>query len=72
MSDNNCKSWGIILAAGEGKRLQSFVHSNYGTDAPKQFCTFTGTRSMLGHTIDRAEMLIKPEQLLTVVGKDQL
>ncbi len=72
MSNQNCKVWGIILAGGEGKRLQSFVHSNYGTSAPKQFCTFTGTRSMLRHTIDRAEMLIRPEQLLIVVGKDQL
>ncbi len=70
MSDHKCKVWGIILAGGEGKRLQSFVQSNYGTDAPKQFCTFTGTRSMLRHTIDRAEKFIKPEQLLTIVSKD--
>lgn len=62
--------WGIILAGGDGKRLQSFIHSQYDTDAPKQYCTFTGTRSMLRHTVDRAEMLIKPERLLTIVSKD--
>lgn len=72
MYEQDPQVWGIILAGGEGKRLQSFIHSQYGTEAPKQFCTFTGTRSMLRHTIDRAEMLIQPEQPLTVVGKDQL
>ena len=70
MSEQNPQVWGIVLAGGEGKRLQSFIHSQYGTDAPKQYCTFTGARSMLRHTIDRAEMLIKPDRLFTIVRKD--
>ena len=70
MYEQDPQVWGIILAGGEGKRLQSFIQSQYGTDAPKQYCTFTGTRSMLRHTIDRAEMLIKPDRLFTIVSKD--
>lgn len=70
MYEQNPQVWGIILAGGEGKRLQSFIHSQYGTDAPKQYCTFTGARSMLRHTIDRAEMLIKPDRVLTIVRRD--
>jgi mannose-1-phosphate guanylyltransferase len=69
MAEYNRQVWGIILAGGEGKRLQSFIRSRYGTDAPKQYCAFTGSRSMLRHTIDRAEMLVPPERLLTIVNK---
>ncbi|MEW6060900.1 MAG: sugar phosphate nucleotidyltransferase [Bacteroidota bacterium] len=61
--------WGIILAGGEGKRLECFVTKQYGRDCPKQYCCFVGTRSMLRHTIDRAEQFISSEQLLTVVTK---
>ncbi len=70
MSERDRKVWGIILAGGDGKRLQSYVQERFGCDVPKQYCTFTGTRSMLRHTIDRAEMLIQPKRLLTIVGKD--
>ena len=70
MFEYNPQLWGIILAGGEGKRLQPFIRTHYGINAPKQYCAFTGTRSMLRHTIDRAEMLIKPERLLTIVSKD--
>ena len=61
---------GVILAGGEGVRLQNFVRTLYGYHRPKQYCTFTGTRSMFKHTIDRAAMLIPPNQLLTVVNSD--
>jgi mannose-1-phosphate guanylyltransferase len=37
-------------------------------EKPKQYCTFTGTRSMLQHTVDRADCLTLPEHRLTVVG----
>lgn len=39
-----------------------------GEDRPKQYCTFTGTRSMLQHTVDRADRLAVPHQRVTVVG----
>lgn len=68
MDIDSRRVWGIVLAGGDGKRLRSFIRSEYGTATPKQFCAFTGTRSMLRHTIDRAEMLIDPERLLTIVS----
>ncbi len=64
--------WGIILAGGEGKRLQPFIKAEYGENCPKQYCTFTGTRSMLRHTIDRAEKAIPQDRLLTVVTRAHL
>jgi mannose-1-phosphate guanylyltransferase len=59
--------WGIVLAGGEGKRLQPFIRDCLGCDRPKQYCAFIHNRSMLRHTILRAERLIPSERLLTVV-----
>ena len=63
---------GIVLAAGDGQRLQSFVQRLRGDSLPKQFVRFIGTRSMLEHTFHRAEKLIKPERLFTVVNRYHL
>lgn len=63
---------GVVLAAGEGQRLQSFIRRLRGDSLPKQFVNFIGTRSLLEHTFSRAEMLIPRERLFTVVGKNHL
>ncbi|MBI2360941.1 MAG: NTP transferase domain-containing protein [Deltaproteobacteria bacterium] len=71
-SSNNVTRCGIILAGGEGQRLQSFIRSLRGDGLPKQFVNFIGARSMLEHTFARAEMLIPPERLFTVVSQVHL
>jgi mannose-1-phosphate guanylyltransferase len=63
---------GIILAGGEGKRLRSFVYRVRGTVMPKQYVNFIGTRSMLEHTFHRAEKLIHPNRIFTVITQDHL
>jgi mannose-1-phosphate guanylyltransferase len=60
--------WSIVLAGGEGKRLAPMVKQWLGEERPKQYCTFTGTRSMLQHTVDRADLLAAPERRITVVS----
>ncbi len=47
--------WSVVLAGGEGTRMSSLVHRWLGRHVPKQYCRFTGTRSMLQHTISRAD-----------------
>lgn len=69
---NSTVRCGIILAAGEGLRLQPFIRRLRGKDLPKQYVNFTGRRSMLEHTIHRAEKLIPSHRLFTVVGQDHL
>lgn len=66
------RNWGIVLAGGEGKRLKSFIKSEFGKEYPKQFCAIVGSRSMFQHTIDRARMLIPDEQVLAVVNYEHL
>jgi len=63
--------YAIVLAGGEGRRLQGFVRQFLGTERPKQFCRITGTRSMLRHTWDRAARLVEPDRIVTVITKGQ-
>jgi mannose-1-phosphate guanylyltransferase len=63
---------GIVLAGGEGKRLQRYVQEVKGEALPKQYLNVIGRRSMLEHTFHRAEKLIPPEQILTVVSRPHL
>jgi mannose-1-phosphate guanylyltransferase len=68
----NSLLWGLVLAAGDGQRLQSYVEKIRGDALPKQYVNFVGRRSMLEHTFDRAEKAISPRQIVTVVGKQHL
>ena len=64
--------WGLVLAGGEGKRLEDYVRQLHGTSLPKQYVNFIGTRSMLQHTWDRAERLIPGRKILTIVTEHHL
>ena len=59
----------IILAAGEGVRLRSFVRRLRGDTLPKQYVRFFCGRSMLQATFKRVERLIPPERTFTVVDQ---
>ena len=61
--------WSVILAGGEGERLKPMVQRWLGRHKPKQYCTFIGTRSMLEHTLDRADQITAPERKVTIIAK---
>ncbi len=63
---------GIVLAGGEGKRLQPFIRSLGRGTLPKQYVNFIGTRSMLERTLQRAETLMPSARLLTVITESHL
>jgi mannose-1-phosphate guanylyltransferase len=63
---------GIVLAAGDGRRLQSFVREWRGDDLPKQYVDFTGARSTLEQTWRRAGFMLPAERLLTIVNRRHL
>jgi mannose-1-phosphate guanylyltransferase len=62
--------WGIVLAAGDGTRVRTFLSNLCGNRGIKQFCTIIGHRSMLEHTLARVEMLIPRQRILVVVSSD--
>lgn len=58
---------GIVLSAGEGKRLKPFIQQLRGDTLPKQYVSFSGTGSMLEQTYFRAERLIPGDRIFTVI-----
>ncbi|HEY7317144.1 MAG TPA: sugar phosphate nucleotidyltransferase [Candidatus Binatia bacterium] len=64
--------WGIILSGGNGTRLRDVVYRRRADHLPKQYLNFIGKRSMLEHTLHRAEKLIPAQKLLTVIAKEHL
>ncbi|MBZ5635890.1 MAG: hypothetical protein LAO55_22395 [Acidobacteriia bacterium] len=56
--------WGVILAGGDGTRLQRLTRLICGDDRPKQFCPLVGNDTLLEQTRKRAERKIPWEQIL--------
>jgi mannose-1-phosphate guanylyltransferase len=71
-TSRNSVLWGLVLAAGDGRRLQSYIQTLRGENLPKQYVNFVGRRSMLEHTIDRAKKLISPRRIVTIVSRQHL
>lgn len=61
--------WGLVLAAGDGRRMEGHILGLKGKSLPKQYVNFVGQRSMLEHTFQRVEKLIPADQILTVVSE---
>lgn len=57
------------MAGGDGRRLEAFVRRVRGDALPKQYVDFTGRGSLLEQTFQRAERLIPPRRLFTVVSR---
>ena len=64
--------WSIILAGGNGDRIGDLVQNWIGRPVPKQYCAFTGKRSMLQHTLSRADALSPRERQFVLIAKDHL
>lgn len=62
--------WSIILAGGEGIRLKPMIEQWKGRHIPKQYCAFVGKRSMLTHTLERADALTPGHQKVTVLSRN--
>lgn len=63
------RRWGVILAGGDGTRLQKLTRHICGDDRPKQFCPLVGDDSLLEQTRKRAKKSIPEEQILVSLSK---
>jgi len=63
----NRHGWALILAGGEGTRLQDLTRSIAGDVRPKQFCRLFGGKTLLRQTRDRIRPLFRRGQQLFVV-----
>ncbi len=61
--------WAVVLAGGDGIRLQPLTRRLYGEPRPKQFAALIGTRSLLRQTLDRVALAIPPRQTVVVTRR---
>ena len=59
--------WAIILAGGDGTRLQSMTRAITGDNRPKQFVPIIGGRTLLNQTRRRVAFSINQSRTLIVV-----
>ena len=64
--------WVLVLAGGDGTRLQEFTRALTGTAIPKQYCRLLGDRSLLEATIARATAVTRSEHVLVVLNRAHL
>jgi mannose-1-phosphate guanylyltransferase len=62
-------SWAVLLAGGDGTRLQSLTRQIAGDSRPKQFCRIFGGKSLLRQTLDRIHPLFGADRTMFVVTK---
>lgn len=65
----NDHRFAIVLAGGEGKRLQTITCDDHGRPVPKQFCSLAGGESLLRSTLERAQRSVPSDRVVTVVAE---
>src|SRR5829696_3770676 len=60
-------TWAVILAGGDGTRLQSMTRAITGDNRPKQFVPVIGGSTLLDQTRRRVALSFEPSRTLTVV-----
>src|SRR5437016_11546714 len=64
--------WALVLAGGDGTRLQALTRLIAGAPIPKQYCRIVGDRSLLETTLARIAPLVPPERTLAIVNRGHL
>jgi mannose-1-phosphate guanylyltransferase len=62
-------NWALVLAAGEGSRLQALTMTASGIAVPKQFCSLGGGDSLLHAALSRARCVAPPQRTCAVVAE---
>ena len=63
------RRWGVILAGGDGTRLQPLTRLACGDNRPKQFCPLLGGETLLAYTRQRISRAVGPDRVLFVLTK---
>src|SRR5437867_5873226 len=64
--------WALVLAGGDGTRLQALTRLIAGAPIPKEYCRIVGDRSLLETTLARIAPLVPRERTLAVVNRGHL
>ena len=72
MTNSSNALWGLVLAGGDGTRLQALTRLLSGAPIPKQYCRIVGERSLLETTLARIRPVVTPERTVVVVNRAHL
>ena len=62
-------TWAVVLAAGEGTRLQSLTTDATGRPTPKQYCSLFGGSTLLHDALRRGQGIAGRERLCAIVAE---
>jgi mannose-1-phosphate guanylyltransferase len=63
------RTWAVVLAGGDGTRLATLTTDGRGDAVPKQFCSLDGGPSLLYEALERAQRIVPPERVCTIVAR---
>lgn len=61
--------WAIVLAGGDGRRLESVTRDASGRTVPKQYFHLGGGPTLIARTLERALRVVPRERVLSVVAR---
>ena len=61
-------AWAVILAGGDGRRLQALTRDAAGISVPKQFCSLQGGPCLLEDALQRASTVAPRRRVCTVIA----
>ncbi len=64
--------WALVLAGGDGTRLQALTRLITGAPIPKQYCRIVGEQSLLEATLARVGRVVPRERTLVIVNQNHL
>lgn len=64
--------WALVLAGGDGTRLQSLTRQISGAPIPKQYCRLLGDRSLLEATLRRVRLFAPRARTAVVVNENHI
>lgn len=63
------RAWAVVLAGGDGKRLQPLTQAISGEPRPKQFCPLLDGKTLLTHTRQRIRALFAKDRILYALNR---
>jgi mannose-1-phosphate guanylyltransferase len=64
--------WALVLAGGDGTRLQELTRRIAGTPIPKQYCRLLGDHSLLEATLRRVRAFAPPKRTAVIVNRNHI
>jgi mannose-1-phosphate guanylyltransferase len=65
-------NWALVLAGGDGTRLQDLTRQIAGFPIPKQYCRILGARSLLEATLERSRLFAPPQRTIVILNRNHL